>query len=50
MNRRLECTGPLIRMKNSRIPKVALDAKLENERKLEDQSQDDQTTYMQMLK
>jgi hypothetical protein len=33
MNRRLGGTGHLIRMENSRIPKVALDAKLEGKRK-----------------
>jgi len=34
MNTILECVGPLIRKENSRIPKVALDAKLEDERKV----------------
>jgi hypothetical protein len=34
MIRRLECLGHLIRMENSRIPKVALDAKLEGKRKV----------------
>jgi hypothetical protein len=33
MNRRLGCMGHLIRMENSRVPKVALDAKLEGKRK-----------------
>jgi hypothetical protein len=34
MNRRLACMGHLIRMENSRIPKVALDAELEGKRKV----------------
>jgi hypothetical protein len=34
MNRRLECMGHLIRTENSRIPKVALDAKLKGKRKV----------------